>query len=70
MLHLDPGVPNYGQTGNSTTLNASMAHTIPSVRSEMPPEVTSSCRFDVLSLCSARDCRNQIYEIKSVCLTC
>jgi hypothetical protein len=65
-----PWCPQLRQTGNSTTLNASMAHTIPPGRSGTPLEVTSSCRFDVLSLCSARDCRNQIYEIKSVCPTC
>lgn len=65
-----PWCPQLRQTGNSTTLNASMAHTISPGRSGTPPQGTSSCRFDVLSLCSARDCRNQNLR-DQVCLpTC
>jgi hypothetical protein len=49
MPHLDPGVvPSLGQTGNSTTLNASMAHTTPPGSSGTHARGTSSCRFDVL----------------------
>lgn len=45
-----PWCPQLRQTGNSTTLNASMAHTILVGTLRDTPRGTSSCRFDVLTL--------------------
>jgi len=67
MLYLDPGVPNYAKRVTQQRLMHQWLTRSPPGTLRDTPRGTSSCRFDVLSLCSARDCRNQIYEIKSVC---
>jgi hypothetical protein len=67
MLHLDPGVPTYAKrVTRQRLMHQWLTRSLPG-RSGTPLEVLPADSM-FSPLCSARDCRNQIYEIKSVCL--
>ena len=68
MLHLDPAVPNYAKRVTQQRLMHQWLTRFPPERSGTPLEVLLHADSMFSPLCSARDCRNQIYEIKSLCL--